>query len=264
MGSPGYAFSSMAWAVIADVDLGTEGLRWMGPARMEVGAALRLCAGKKYAGKLAFTNEALPDTLATATAALVQTPAMAAEEPSSDSTRAHPKAETVDSAADSAPTAGSAAVGAAWPRLGAGALACLASRPLTPVASPDYFLWQASQLSVVDPTLLITPNARGWSGTFHMAWVSEKGCVEPRAALRASKTENAMLRVFIDMNSVRPQVAGADFQRLAAVRTMGLMELGAHLGEPAFQVVEVTGFVLEPDPNAKYMSVDGEAVRTHP
>jgi hypothetical protein len=179
----------MAWAVIADVDLGTEGLRWMGPARMEVGAALRLCAGKKYAGKLAYTNEALPDTLATAAAsalseapapapaaapaaaALVQTPAMAAEEPSSDSTRVHPKAETEQ----------------AQDRLGAGALARLASRPLTPVASPDYFLWQASQLSVVDPTLLITPNARGWSGTFHMAWVSKKGCVEPRAALRASK-----------------------------------------------------------------------------
>jgi hypothetical protein len=48
---------------------------------------------------------------------------------------------------------------------------------------------------------------------------------------------------------------------MAAIKTMGLMETGHHLKEPVFNLVEVTGFVLDPDPRAKYMSVDGEAVR---
>jgi len=48
---------------------------------------------------------------------------------------------------------------------------------------------------------------------------------------------------------------------MAAIKTMGLMETGRHLSEPVFKLVEVTGFVLDPDPRAKHMSVDGEAVR---
>jgi len=230
----GYAFSSMAWAVIADVDLGTEDLRWMGNARMDVGAAMRLCAGKKYAGRLSYTCEPISDAVlkadeetaaaaaaasgavggdttandsgASATTAAAATTADApmgaadvaqlasggaAAAPATDNTGVD-KAATVAAAAaepaevtpagdtsEAAAGTATAADGATSPQpppqlLGAAALSRLASRTLTPVPSRDYFLWQACQLSVLDPGLLITPAARGWSGNLHMAWVSEE------------------------------------------------------------------------------------------
>jgi len=72
----------------------------------------------------------------------------------------------------------------------------------------------------------VTPLARGWSGALHLAWVR-----------------------------------GADFTRVAAVRIMGEMETGLHQHEPSLRTADVTGFVLDPDAKAKYMSVDGEAVK---
>jgi sphingosine kinase len=42
------AFLSQAYGLMADTDLGTEHLRWMGGARFTVGAAIRLLGQKKY------------------------------------------------------------------------------------------------------------------------------------------------------------------------------------------------------------------------
>lgn len=42
------SFLSQAYGVIADLDIGTEHLRWMGPVRFELGVAQRLISKKKY------------------------------------------------------------------------------------------------------------------------------------------------------------------------------------------------------------------------
>ena len=201
----------MAWAVIADVDLGTEDLRWMGNARMDVGAAMRLCAGKKYAGKLAYTCDPISDdtvhdeekAVAAADSAglggggSASTVATTAEAPvgAADVAQFAASDAATDAPANDAATAPTAATAPAQSEttvtgpaalettttfaqdppqselLGAAALSRLDARDLTPVPSPDYFLWQACQLSVLDPGLLITPAARGWSGNLQMAWV---------------------------------------------------------------------------------------------
>lgn len=54
----------------------------------------------------------------------------------------------------------------------------------------------------VDPTFLVTPAARGWGGCWDMAWVE-----------------------------------GRDFERMKAVRLMGEMETGTHVGDPSFKVM---------------------------
>ncbi|KAL0490387.1 hypothetical protein AKO1_003211, partial [Acrasis kona] len=49
-----YSFLSITWAVIADVDLGTENLRWMGGARNLVGAVRSIMKQKYYRGKIQY------------------------------------------------------------------------------------------------------------------------------------------------------------------------------------------------------------------
>ncbi|KAL0488658.1 sphingosine kinase A [Acrasis kona] len=49
-----FSFLSITWAAIADVDLGTENLRWMGGARNLVGAVKSILKQKYYRGKIQY------------------------------------------------------------------------------------------------------------------------------------------------------------------------------------------------------------------
>lgn len=45
-----YSFLSLAWAIIADCDLNSEGLRWMGSPRFTVWGAYRCLCLRRYRG----------------------------------------------------------------------------------------------------------------------------------------------------------------------------------------------------------------------
>lgn len=49
-----YGFLSLTWAMISDVDIESDKLRWMGPARFSVGALKRIISLRKYKGKITF------------------------------------------------------------------------------------------------------------------------------------------------------------------------------------------------------------------
>lgn len=49
-----YCILSITWAIIADLDIGTEDLRWMGGARFTYGALRNIMKKKKYRAKISF------------------------------------------------------------------------------------------------------------------------------------------------------------------------------------------------------------------
>ena len=51
------AFLSVTWTAIADVDIGTEGMRWLGGLRNTVGALKQVITKKSYRGKIKYLKE---------------------------------------------------------------------------------------------------------------------------------------------------------------------------------------------------------------
>jgi hypothetical protein len=54
---PIYSFLSISWCMIADVDLESEHLRWMGETRFTIWALLRIIKRRQYRAKLAYLGE---------------------------------------------------------------------------------------------------------------------------------------------------------------------------------------------------------------
>jgi sphingosine kinase len=52
-----YSFLSTAWAIIADCDLNSEGLRWMGSARFTVWGVLKIICMKRYRGTVWYRGQ---------------------------------------------------------------------------------------------------------------------------------------------------------------------------------------------------------------
>lgn len=50
--SPRYGFLEVMWGLVADIDLGSESLRWLGPIRLTVAAIIRCLKLRKYSGRL--------------------------------------------------------------------------------------------------------------------------------------------------------------------------------------------------------------------
>lgn len=55
---PIFSFMALEWAIIADVDLNSEHLRFLGGLRFEVYAALRILKMKRYKAKITFSTTA--------------------------------------------------------------------------------------------------------------------------------------------------------------------------------------------------------------
>jgi sphingosine kinase len=54
-----YSFLSTAWAVIADCDINSEVLRWMGPSRFSIWGLYRILCLKRYRGSIYFSGQKL-------------------------------------------------------------------------------------------------------------------------------------------------------------------------------------------------------------
>jgi len=174
----GFSFGILAWAVSPDIDIGTEGMRWMGQARIEVGAATLLLKGKTYPGKVALGNTPIP------------------------------------------------ALGQGEELLGSAALDSVDPSQLKTLDAESYYMWSASKFSVVDPSFLITPKARGWSGS---------------------------------LNNV--SIYGHDFSRMRALKSFEACEKGVFPSDMWWVHFEdSTSVVVTPGSNTKYMTVDGDPV----
>ena len=51
---PFYSFLALEWALVADIDLGSEALRWLGPLRFTLAAVYRILFLREYRGTLAY------------------------------------------------------------------------------------------------------------------------------------------------------------------------------------------------------------------
>lgn len=49
-----YSFLSITWAMIADVDIGGDSIRWMGPIRVSLNAVKCIIRGKRYEGHIRY------------------------------------------------------------------------------------------------------------------------------------------------------------------------------------------------------------------
>ena len=47
-----YMFLSLTWGVLADCDINSEFLRWMGPTRFTIWGVYRVCFKKNYPGSI--------------------------------------------------------------------------------------------------------------------------------------------------------------------------------------------------------------------
>jgi sphingosine kinase len=56
-GQLSYGFLSLAWGLISDIDLGSEGWRWLGPLRNDIYALLLIMRLRSYPGRLIFEHE---------------------------------------------------------------------------------------------------------------------------------------------------------------------------------------------------------------
>ena len=52
-----YSFLSTFWGVLADCDINSEVLRWMGSARFSVWGALRVICPREYPGSIYYTGQ---------------------------------------------------------------------------------------------------------------------------------------------------------------------------------------------------------------
>ena len=52
-----YSFLSTFWGVLADCDINSEVLRWMGPTRFTVWGALRVFCPRTYPGSIFYTGQ---------------------------------------------------------------------------------------------------------------------------------------------------------------------------------------------------------------
>ncbi|KAL7747846.1 hypothetical protein RI367_006781 [Sorochytrium milnesiophthora] len=59
----GYSHLSLSWAFLADVDIGSEVMRWAGPTRFDVYSALRFLSKHFYAGRLSLLPADVPSQL---------------------------------------------------------------------------------------------------------------------------------------------------------------------------------------------------------
>ncbi|KAJ1463393.1 hypothetical protein M885DRAFT_575 [Pelagophyceae sp. CCMP2097] len=48
------SFLALEWAIVADIDLGSEHMRWLGPARFTVAALRRILCLREYRGRLSY------------------------------------------------------------------------------------------------------------------------------------------------------------------------------------------------------------------
>lgn len=57
------AFLSIAWGFVADVDIESEQMRWLGWPRFYIGSAIRVLGLRKYYARLSFTLSTDPSDL---------------------------------------------------------------------------------------------------------------------------------------------------------------------------------------------------------
>eukprot|EP00732_Lithocolla_globosa_P004352 Lithocolla_globosa_v1_NODE_3979_length_1538_cov_8.758597.p1 type:complete len:465 gc:universal NODE_3979_length_1538_cov_8.758597:134-1528(+) len=191
---PLYMLGVFSWAVVADLDIGTEDLRWMGDFRMTVGAIKRIILGKTFKAKLAFTT--LPSEGKESLSS------------SSSSTNNNRLGETV---LNSLPKTVAECEGKeGWQ-----------------VKDSEFLVLSASKLKVVDPTFPITPNAEGSGGFLDLLWSEQR-----------------------------------DFPGLFdKIGMMDDVEKAIHVKDKRWGQEKVSAFILEPSPETKFMTVDGEKVK---
>ena len=56
METPLYSFISLNWAVIADIDLNSEFLRFLGDTRLDLYGAFRVISMKRYRGRFYYSE----------------------------------------------------------------------------------------------------------------------------------------------------------------------------------------------------------------
>ncbi|KAJ8600026.1 hypothetical protein CTAYLR_001885 [Chrysophaeum taylorii] len=131
------SFLSIEWAIIADIDLGSDSLRCLGDARFTLAAIYRLLCLRKYCGTLSYLPEEEEEEVSRE-----KTP----DSTSFCSTRLPPLAEPLPDS---------------WVQ----------------VEATTFQLAMALNLSHIDATTLLAPRARLDDGAIHLVWTAEgTGC----------------------------------------------------------------------------------------
>eukprot|EP00298_Acanthocystis_sp_HF-20_P027948 c6370_g1_i1.p1 GENE.c6370_g1_i1~~c6370_g1_i1.p1 ORF type:complete len:501 (-),score=229.75 c6370_g1_i1:44-1546(-) len=146
-----YAFSSFAWAIVPDIDLGTEWMRSIGSIRITIGAISRIFAAKVYKGRIAVCDR---EDLTTSIKNDIEN--------GSQKLGVQPLSEAIPATIEEAINNAS-------------------QKEWNEIPYEDYLLWVASKLTIIDPAFLISPKAKGWDGKIEMIYIPSEGMTRLKA-----------------------------------------------------------------------------------